>query len=80
MRCGTDAGRRMDGKADVPDIRQCRVAAVNPDTHPHLQIVGPVAIGERTLDGYRSLDSRRGALEDCEELVGARIDFSAVPA
>ena len=80
MRRGADAGRGMDGEADVPDIRQCRVAAVNPDTHPHFQIVGPLAIAERPLDGYRSLDSRRGALEDREELVGTGIDFSAVPA
>src|SRR4030095_10480813 len=41
-RRAADAGRGMDGEADVPDIRQCRVAAVNPDTHPHFQIVGPV--------------------------------------
>jgi len=53
---------------------------VNPDTQPHLQIVGPCAVAEPPLDGHRRLDSRRGAIEDCEELVGTRIDFAAAPA
>jgi len=75
-----DAGRGMDGQADVPDIRECRVAAVNPDPHPHLQIIGPGAAAERPLDGHRRLDRRRGAIEDREELVSARIDLAAASA
>src|SRR5262244_337975 len=69
-----DAGRRVNGQADVPDIRECRVAAMNTDTQPHLQSVGPGAVAERPLDGHRGLDSRRGTIEDREELVGTRID------
>ena len=80
MGCRAHAGRRMDGQADVPDIRECRMAAVNSDTHPHLQIVRPGVVAERTLDGHRRLDRCRGTFEDREEFVGSRIDFAAVPA
>ena len=75
-----DAGRGMDGQTDVPDIRECRMAAVNPDPEPYLQVVGPRAGAERPLDGHRRLDRGRGAIEDREELVGPRIDFTAAPA
>ena len=70
----------MDGEADIPDIGECRMTAVNPDTQPDLQIAGPGAVAERLLDGHRCLDSRRGAIEDREELVGPRIDFATAPA
>ena len=75
-----DAGRGVDGQADVPDIRQCRVAAVNADTHPHVQIVGPGVVAEHLLDGHRRLDSGRGPIKDRKELVGTRIDFPAAPS
>src|SRR5215470_9918752 len=70
MRRRADAGRGVDGQADVPDVRERRMAAVDPDTHAYLEIVGPGVVDERPLDGHRRLDSRRGALEDREELVG----------
>ena len=68
------------GQTDVPDIRQGRVAAVNPDTHSHFQIARPGALAERSLDGHRRLDGGRGAIEDREELVGPRIDLVAAPS
>ena len=80
MRCRAHAGGGMDGQADVPDIRECRMAAVDPDTHPHLQIVGPGVVAERSLDGHRRLDRCRGTFEDREEFVGPRIDSAAAPA
>ena len=76
----TDAGGGVDGQADVPDIRQCRVAAMKSDTQPHVQIVGPGVVAERPLDGHRRLDRRGGAIEDRKELVGTRIDFAAALA
>lgn len=50
---------------------------MNPNTHPHFQIVGPGAVAERALDGHRRHDGSGSAIEDCEELVGARIDLTA---
>ena len=50
------------------------------DPKSHLQPVGPFAGGEVALDGHRRLDGGAGALEDREELVGARVDLAAARA
>src|SRR4029450_2442487 len=73
----TEARCRVDGEADVAGLRQRRVAAVDADPNSYLQPVGPFAGGEVALDGHRRLDGGAGALEDREELVGARVDLAA---
>ena len=72
-----DASRGVDGQTDVPDIGQCRATAMDPDTNPDFEIVGPGPIAERTLDGRRRLDGGGGPLEDREVLVGAGVDLAA---
>src|SRR2546423_11207359 len=75
--CRADASGGVNGQADVPGVRQCRTAAMDADTDPDLQIVGPGPVAELALDRHRCFDSGRGPLEHGKELVGPSVDLAA---
>jgi hypothetical protein len=76
-----DASSGVNGQTDVPNIGECWAAAMDPDTDPHLKTVGqtvdPGPVAELAPDRHCRLNSGCGPLEDCKELVGARVDLAA---
>ena len=66
----------VNGQTDVAHIGQCRLTAMDPDAHPHLETVDPRSAAELALDRHRRFDGGTRPLEDREELVGARVDLS----
>src|SRR5713226_2468895 len=72
-----DASRGVNRQPEVPDLGQRGAAAENPHPDPDVEIVGPPALAEGTLDRHRRLDRWARLLEDREVLVGAGVDFPA---
>src|SRR5262249_15853843 len=71
------ARRGVDGKADVSDVGQRGLAAVDTHAHARFDAVAPHPAGQLTLDGDPGLDGRSGLLEDREELVRPGVDLAA---
>src|SRR5690349_5537194 len=80
MAGSADAGYRMHGQTNVPDIGEGRPAAMDPDANPDLDIAGPGSFAERALHGDGRLDGAAGMFEDREEFIGASIDLAAACA
>jgi hypothetical protein len=73
----TDARRSVHGHADVVRVVECRVAAVDPDPDPNLEILGPRPSSELTLHAHRGVEGGLWKFEHREELVRPRFDHLA---
>ena len=71
----TDAGRLVDGEADVAVGANVGLAGVQPHAHAHLGALGPLVLGEGPLGHAGGLDRCARTAEDDEERVALRVDL-----
>jgi hypothetical protein len=70
----------VDVEPEIPALRRCRLAGMDPHPHAHGRRARPSLRGERSLGSDRSLDGVAGARERDEELVAAAVDLATAGA